>query len=103
LEPSRDERALVSLAAAGARRLIEALPYPALLVALDDTLLAHNEPALALFNGTGGEATPQTFRELSGRLQMSGRSGLPRPRCPARGPGRGDDHGDLAVGTTTFP
>jgi len=46
LEPSRDERALVSLAAAGARRLIEALPYPALLVALDDTLLAHNEPAL---------------------------------------------------------
>jgi two-component system, sensor histidine kinase len=70
MEPMRPERAPLSLAAVGARRLIEALPYPALIVAPDDTLLAHNESALALFGGPDAGAVPRTFTERSGPLQV---------------------------------
>jgi signal transduction histidine kinase len=70
MEPLRDERAPLSLAAVGARRLIEALPYPAFLVAPDHTLLAHNEPALALFAGSGPRTSPRTFGELNGHLRI---------------------------------
>jgi two-component system, sensor histidine kinase len=70
LEPSRDERAPVSLAAVGARRLIEALPYPVLLIGPDDTLLAHNEPALTLWLRSRSSEVPRTFGELSRLLPI---------------------------------
>ena len=64
METSRDQRAPLSLAAVGARRIIEALPYPALLIALDDTLIAHNAPALELFPRSESADPPTTFHAL---------------------------------------